>query len=95
MISWKRFVQWLGIVRVTNAWWRLVPKFIRMGIQMWRNPIGKKEWRRRMRVCGVCGIYDPERKVCMGCGCYTPYSNQVKDECWGASQGYGWTAGGE
>jgi hypothetical protein len=60
----------------------------------------KKEWRRRMRVCFNCPIYDPSLKRCrperdsdLGCGCYVPFSNLVQRDCWGritVGKDWGW-----
>ena len=50
------------------------------------HSVSKVEWIRRMKICMKCPIYDKEYKACrlgkMGCGCYVPYSNLVKDQCW-------------
>jgi len=50
------------------------------------NTVDKLEWRRRMRICQKCWVYDKEYRACrlgkMGCGCYVPYMALVKDECW-------------
>lgn len=54
--------------------------------QLRKNKVGKVEWIRRMKVCFKCPIYDAEYRACrtgtMGCGCYVPFSNLVKKQCW-------------
>ena len=64
-----------------------------------KHRVSKREWTRRMRVCYKCTIFDKEYKACrlgtMGCGCYTPFSNLVKDECWMREKygvAFGWSA---
>jgi hypothetical protein len=60
------------------------------GVWHWRRRI--KDWRRKMRVCYRCPIYNRQTKVCrppdpefsdMGCGCYAPFLAFFVDECWG------------
>jgi hypothetical protein len=62
----------------------------------------KLEWMRRYKACYNCPVFDPRLKRCrpyknsdQGCGCYTPFSNLVYDECWGRinyGKAIGWSA---
>lgn len=60
--------------------------------------VSKVEWIRRMKVCMKCPIYDNLYKACrlgkMGCGCYVPFSNLVKKQCWSRDHyglSFGWS----
>lgn len=59
------------------------------------------EWRRKIRHCHGCILYDKMLKRCrpytgslLGCGCYVPYMAKVKKHCWGKEnlpdEGIGW-----
>jgi hypothetical protein len=66
----------------------------------------QRVWRRRMKICRRCPIYDRELRRCRGpviggvkpgCGCYVPFSAKTRrpyeDGCWGRTHlGYpfGW-----
>jgi hypothetical protein len=62
-------------------------------------PVGRKEWRRRVRVCRQCPIFDrsikrcrPSNKSDLGCGCYVPFMAVFKKQCWGDenTENVGW-----
>lgn len=68
-------------------------------LELRKHKVGKAEWIRRLRVCMKCPIYDAKYRSCrtgsMGCGCYVPFSNLVKDKCWGREkygEWFGWGA---
>ncbi len=49
----------------------------------------RKEWRRRMKCCYRCPVYNKRRQRCrpftgsvLGCGCYMPYAALLKETCW-------------
>ena len=100
MISFRRFREWLSVVfgpRVGVRDWVSIIKGI-WGVL--RSPVERSEWIRRTRICMECPIYDTKRKTCrpfknsvLGCGCYIPYSNLVKQHCWGREtygEKFGW-----
>lgn len=58
-------------------------------------------WRRKMRICRNCIIYDRTMRRCrpytgsdVGCGCYVPFMAKVKKHCWATEnvpkEGIGW-----
>ena len=60
-----------------------------------------KEWRRKIRICHRCILYDKWMKRCrpftgseLGCGCYVPYMAKAKKHCWATEnvpkEGIGW-----
>jgi hypothetical protein len=51
--------------------------------------VSPSEWRRRIRVCSKCPVYDRIIKRCrpnndseFGCGCYVPFMAAHKETCW-------------
>jgi hypothetical protein len=57
---------------------------------IWRIRQRRRGWRRKMRTCLTCPLFDRYSKVCrpplrpeLGCGCYTPYMALFEDQCWG------------
>jgi len=69
---------------LANAIWKVLPYWLLA------KEIDRLEWKRRYKVCLRCPIFDAELKRCKpfdnstrGCGCYTPFSNLVYEECWG------------
>lgn len=102
MISLKRAREWVGVMvgpRVRfRDWWKIVRG---MSHLLLSGSVRRVEWRRRMRTCYLCPVFNPEKKICrpfaeseMGCGCYTPYSNLVNNgKCWGRGafgENFGW-----
>ena len=54
-----------------------------------KGTVGPKEWRRRMKCCWNCPVYDRKLQRCrpykgsvLGCGCYMPYAALLKEKCW-------------
>lgn len=57
-------------------------------LAFWNRP-SRAEWRRRMRICAKCPLYDSGMRRCrpftgapVGCGCYMPYKAQGRGPCW-------------
>ena len=51
--------------------------------------VRRVRFRRRMRCCMRCPIYDKVNRRCrpypgsvLGCGCFMPYAAQLKERCW-------------
>jgi hypothetical protein len=68
---------------------------------VYRHPGMRATWRKKMKVCLKCPIYDPELRRCrpydgsgLGCGCYVPYMALFQGECWAdeeiPEEGLGW-----
>ncbi len=91
-----RFREWWHLVTAESARLslsdraRLWLKMLR-GIRHWSVP--RTRWRRRIRTCQRCPIYDPARHACRpfpaskaGCGCYVPFIAKVNRPypkgCW-------------
>lgn len=100
----SRYVDWYMLVRLSGrevGWLVLlsgvVLKLLRGGVG-----VGVVEFRRRVRVCGKCPVYDGELKRCgnlpgLGCGCYVPFLavavvRPYASGCWGdeVGMGHGW-----
>lgn len=65
--------------------------------------VNRREWRRRLRVCRKCPVYDRSLRRCrpytgspLGCGCSVWLLGMVKKRCWGdvhlPGEGIGWNA---
>jgi hypothetical protein len=102
MINRKRIGEWIAVLRETKPPLRKVLGMLVKAIHIWKNPIGRLEWRRRMKACYECPVFDPQLKRCrpintdIGCGCYTPYSNMKGNSCWGRKNlgnKFGWKNG--
>lgn len=57
-----------------------------------KKPVNRAEWRKRVKACNRCLIYNPNKKICkrgeLGCGCYIPLKARIPTEdCW---TGKGW-----
>lgn len=82
----KLYIQWLKVLWLEIGWDAILG--IYRGARQLRkgHVVDKLEWRRRMKVCFKCPIYDARYRRCrlgdMGCGCYVPFMALVKKECW-------------
>lgn len=87
----RRLDEWRAVLKeelVHNTVWRLAWEIFK-AIVTGRFP-GRKEWRRRMRTCPKCPIYDPVFKRCravteksvFGCGCYVAFMALCKRHGW-------------
>jgi hypothetical protein len=96
--------EWAGLVVLEMAgvsWWARA-RMLGVMVGVWwageRRP--SAEWRRRMRVCAGCDLFDVTRHRCrpwdgsgLGCGCWTPITGLYEDHCWGwenVDEGFGW-----
>jgi hypothetical protein len=94
----RMYIEWL-MVMYYEIGWTAFKGVLRGLLELRKHKVGKAEWFRRMRVCMKCPIYNARLRSCrtgsMGCGCYVPFSNLVKKECWGREKygesfGWGW-----
>ena len=100
MISLRRFREWLRVAFGPKVGIRDWIAILKGMISMFRSPTSRSEWVRRTRICYGCPLFDKERKTCrpfpdsdLGCGCYVPYSNLIKERCWGRERfgdNFGW-----
>jgi len=92
MIKLARIDQW----RATLLRERKTASLFAMLAALASGPVSAVAWRRRMKTCSKCLIYDRERKVCrsplpaykhLGCGCYVPFLALTRRPyakgCWG------------
>ena len=82
----RLYVQWLRVLWQEIGWDAIVG-ITRGALQLRKgHVVDKAEWRRRIKVCFHCPIYDARYRKCrmgrMGCGCYVPFMALVKEECW-------------
>ena len=97
----RREAQSLTLRDRARLWWTLLRAAMRVG------GVSKEQWRKRMKTCRKCPIFDPGLRRCrpydnatFGCGCFTPWQAKAKAPypkgCWGAQhlpgQGIGWPA---
>lgn len=103
-----RYRQWLVVVRREGKRHSLVD-FIRMVLLMgWRAlhvGVNRPDYRRRIKACHKCDLFDPELKRCrpydgskLGCGCFCPFVALVRKPypkgCWGRqfiADDFGWS----
>lgn len=108
----KRFKEWAEVVRREGrplAPWRrfklaltILGAGLRLGWGSWQ-PVGRAQWRGRLRICGKCPVYDRRLRQCKatlfgvsaGCSCFVPFIGLVKTPCWGKTHapkewGIGW-----
>lgn len=89
----KRFAQWRETVRAEGrrlTWWgKLVLAWHMVRSALGLGRVKRKEWRRRMRVCAKCPVYDRVNKRCRpypgseaGCGCSVFLIALTEKHCW-------------
>jgi hypothetical protein len=99
-----RLDEWLAVLRRER---RTVSAMAILGA-LASGGVQAATWRRRIRTCMTCPIYDRRTKACrspfpayrhLGCGCYVPFLARTKEPypngCWGrAVMGppFGWGA---
>jgi len=99
-LRYARFKEWLEVLKeerknvgLTQLWAMLV------GALWATSKPDRRGYRRRMRICAKCPIYDRELHRCrpftgapVGCGCYMPYKAQGPGPCWLRERGHpgGW-----
>ncbi len=88
-LKWSRVLQWLTCLKEADR--KVGPR--EYGQMAWLALKGALQpnaprWRRRMRACMRCPIYDPELKRCqpytgspLGCGCFMPLK-ALQGSCW-------------
>jgi len=83
MLAWrKRLAEWRAVIRFEHGAGRPVP-YGRMVRSILSGVVDRKTWRRRMKICYRCPVYDRDRHACRaphpafhathGCGCYVPF----------------------
>lgn len=91
----SRLVEWAAVMRREHG--QLTPgkvvKMVRYAVSasLGLAPVVRgKHYRRRMRTCYSCPIYDAQLRRCrpydghdLGCGCYVPYKARQPGPCWG------------
>ena len=99
-LKWSRFRQWRKAVEDELGglgWGNRLSLLLEMAnVALWaivgqrRYPERRVMWRRKLKRCRVCPIYDRVNRRCrpyhgskLGCGCYVPYLALLKDRCWG------------
>jgi hypothetical protein len=92
----SRIREWANVVRADVS---TIPMrdIIRLSLAMakavvHRRSVGSVEWRRRMRKCHRCLLYDSDLKRChifdpdkgetLGCACYMPYKALCSHHGW-------------
>ncbi len=101
----KRLREFARVVKLERpgplAWWRILRGMFAV-FPYWA--LGKeddvREWKRRYAVCLTCPLYNKKTRQCrpydgspLGCGCYVPFANIVKEDCWGREEygrPFGW-----
>jgi hypothetical protein len=80
------YLEWIKVL-CREIGWRAFKGVLWGLFELRKHKVSKVEWIRRMKVCIKCPIYDAKFRSCrtgsMGCGCYVPFSNLVKKDCWG------------
>lgn len=101
MRRFDRIKEWVVVMRregrKVSLWGKVRIGFGIVVAGLVRRSVGRGEWRRRMKICLRCPIYDGQIKRCrpmdgspLGCGCYVPallslkypYGRE-KPGCWG------------
>lgn len=99
----KRFSQWLLVAFIEGQRNGTIVKIRLLVTMLWAAlavHVAPHEWRRRIRVCRKCPIYDRSIKRCrpsndsdLGCGCYVPFMAAHKKTCWADdnTESHGWS----
>jgi len=96
-VGMRMYREWLKVLWLERGWKAF--KGVLWGLfEIRKHNVSKAEWIRRAKVCMKCPIYDARYRRCrlgnMGCGCYVPFSNLVKKQCWAREQyglAFGWS----
>src|SRR6266542_287667 len=87
----SRLLEWWAVVLEEDA--LITPRsWIKMAVgtvhALVSGRLQGQRFRRRVRICAKCPIYDRTMRRCRvpgtdyGCGCYAPYLAQGKGPCW-------------
>lgn len=103
-IEYRHLREWLAVLKEERRQARLWP----MVRALCTGRVSFRVWRRRMRTCARCPIYDRELRRCRGpvlngvetgCGCYVVFLALTRRPyplgCWGrqvVGPGFGWGA---
>lgn len=89
-----RIEEWWEVVKAESEGYRVMERVrmvMRMVMELRKGVVGREEWRRRMKICGKCVIYDGRLRRCRrgryGCGCWVVGKGMVKGKCWGKESG--------
>lgn len=85
--KWVRFNQWVHVVHMAEE----SPNYLGLIREAIGGTMGKLVWRRRIRRCMMCPLFDPVHRRCrpfkgseLGCGCYCPLiALFYRHPCWG------------
>lgn len=99
-----RLREWALVLRIegrTQSKWSLMTHLISALLK--GRIVNGKTWRKRVRTCHRCPVYDSVLKRCrpkndspLGCGCYVPFLALLSPGCWGCENlrhkipGFGW-----
>ena len=106
----ERFRQWWEVIQEGSrgvgvaGWVRMVVGMVKVawrGRSVVRRGCVMAEWRRKMRVCRVCPVFDRTLRRCgpwsgapTGCGCWVPLLALFDGRCWAdehvPEEGIGW-----
>ena len=88
----SRVDQWLEVLEeesrtmTARTWYHLFVAGLTVAV---RHPVQSAEFKRRIRICSRCPVYDKEMKRCRpytgspdGCGCYVPFKALDSRPCW-------------
>jgi Fe-S-cluster containining protein len=87
-----RVYQWLEVLEeeARTMGFKTWAKMILAGLDVSLfHPVQSAEFKRRMRICQRCPVYDKELRRCRpytgspdGCGCYAPFKALARQSCW-------------
>lgn len=85
-LKWVRFVEWTRDVQAEKPGLTEFYDMTVLTIKSVLQPIGRKAYIRRLRICHRCPVFNRKLKSCRngehGCGCYTPYKALGPVDCW-------------
>lgn len=96
-LNWTRIAEWRAAVASeakTLGWWAVAASLMVGALGL--GGVTRARWRRRMRACRRCPVYDRKARKCrvpgrqLGCGCWMPAKALVGDRqraCWRISVG--------
>lgn len=93
-----KYRQWFDVLRVEGSgmtlwqWLVLAGDMAKAALSGFRSGLkSRREFRRRLRVCRRCPVYNPALRQCrsvspagvrLGCGCWVPLVALLKPRCW-------------